>query len=1018
VTGPRRASGIHRLLCGPFPALEPGLFAEIADLQRADPLREVTVVVTSNLLGVHLRRRYVEWRESQALSAAHGGLLFSTLADFADRTAGPGPPPLPSFGEFAILSEALARLPEARAFGDLAGRPELIPSLEATIRDLADADVAPKAFRSFVETSAPPGRRVLLGAVARLYEAMERGAAGHETPWKLFRRAASAKPPSSEPVVLYGFYDATGVQKMFLEAIARRRPVAAFVPRPPGRYGEFAGSFVEWLAGVLGIAAESADPPESALARFHRRLGGAGAGNEPPGGGVRLVSAASAASERTEIAREILDAEREGFPLHRIGVIVRESSAWSAALARELTRLGIPNFEYRAESAASSTLGRAVRLWWELEERDFSREDVLAVFDLLGASGVRDPSISGRSLARRAGIVRGAREWTEKLASFAAAPESGAEGRAARVFGDDCGRLITSASDWPISALGWSAWAAEIARRLELLFAPEDVPSPLASAAEALGALADLGGAVERDAAAHVFFGALDEQREMEGRLGLDGVFIGSAMAARGLTFPFTAVVDLVEREFPVPGRPDPLLFDGERRALAAHAQRPVPLKVALRPSEERQLFGIAAGAATERLVLTASRRDEALTRDRLPSPFFIDAERAAGSPTRSTAMGIPVSGGPPVSEAEALDRALSEWGAPTVAAVSPPLARALSRQDLLRTPGWTAFEGKLGPDARAALALHRPSALPSLSASRVSMFAACAYRYFLRNVQRLKEWEEPDRAAELDPRALGNAFHDAARRVVAAAAAWPPTADEAGELARVCSEQALARHESEKAPIVPGLMRDISRRRLETLLRAWLRHEASRHDGLRPAGAEVPLGSREAPFVLDAGGFPVRFTGSIDRVDEDRERRPARVIDYKVKLAPGFQKSFGDGRIAGGEAVQLPIYSLAAGGDVSSEYLVLQAGNADSPTIEPVTFSRDETREAIDQLRTFLAGMEAAVASGTFPPRVETRLRRDPCTFCECADVCGPGHDERYRGKDGDPAPEARALRALRELP
>ena len=1018
MTGPRRASGFHRLFCGPFPALEPVLFAEIADLQRADPLREVTIVVTSNLLGVHLRRRYVEWRESEGLAAAHGGLLFSTLADFAARSAGPGPPPLPSFGMFAILSEALARLPESRAFGDLAVRPELIPSLEATIRDLADADVAPKAFRSFVETSAPPGRRVLLGAVARLYEAMERGAAGHETPWKVFRRAAAAKSASSEPVVLYGFYDATGVQKVFLEATARRRPVAAFVPRPPGRYGEFAGPFVDWLAGVLGVAAENAGLPESALARFHRRLGGGDSADEPAGDSVRLVSAASAASERTEVAREILDAEREGFPLHRIGVIVRESNAWSGALARELTRLGIPNFEYRAESAASSTLGRAIRLWWELEERNFSREDVLAVFDLLGASGARDPSISARSLARRAGVVRGAREWTEKLARFAAAAESGAEGRAAGIFGDDCGRLISSASDWPLSALDWSAWAAEIARRLELLFAPEDVPSPLVSAAEALGALADLGGAVERDAAAHVFFGALDEQREMTGRLGLDGVFIGSAMAARGLTFPVAAVVDLVEREFPMPGRPDPLLFDGERRALAAHAERPVPLKVALRPSEERQLFGIAAGAATERLVLTAARRDEALTRDRLPSPFFVDAERAAASPTRSTAMGIPVCAGPPVSESEALDRALSRWGAPTVAAVSPPLARALIRQELLRTPGWTAFEGKLGPSSREALALHRPSALPSLSASRVSMFAACAYRYFLRNVQRLREWEEPDRAAELDPRALGNTFHDAARRVVAAAVGWPPTADEAAELASVCAEQALARYENESAPIVPELMRDISRRRLEALLRAWLRHEAGRRDGLRPAGAEVPLGSREDPFVLDAGGFTVRFTGSIDRVDEDPERRPARVIDYKVKLAPGFKKSFGDGRIAGGEAVQLPLYSLAVGGDVSSEYLVLQAGNADSPAIEPVTFSPEETREAIGQLRTFLAGMEAAVASGTFPPRVQTRLRRDPCTFCECADVCGPGHDERYRGKDDDPAPEARALRALRELP
>jgi hypothetical protein len=1022
VTGSRRSSERHLLLCGPFPALEPRLFEEIELLQRADPLRAVTIVVASNLLGVHLRRRYVEWREARGLAPAHGGLMFSTLASFAEQAAGPGPPPLPAFGEFAILSDALARLPEARAFGDLAGRPAVVPSHEATIRDLADSDVAPKSLRAIVAASAPPGRRVLLGAVARLYEAVDRGTAGHETPWRVFRRAAAAKPSSADPVLLYGFYDATGVQKAYLEAIATRRPIRALVPRPPGRYGEFADAFLGWLAERLGTSAEAVDPEDCALADFHRRLGGAPGNGGPADGSVRLVSAASAAAERTEIAREILAASRDGVPLHAMGVIVRESNAWSGALARELARLGIPSFEYRAESAGSSTLGRAIRLWWELDERDFSREDVLAVFDLLGAAGTRDIGASARALARRAGIVRGAREWSEKLAGLANAPESGAEGRAAGALAGDCDRLISSARDWPLAALGWAQWSVEIARRLEILFAPDAVPAPLTCAAEALGPLADLGGEVGRDAAAHVFFGALDEQREMAGKLGKDGVFIGSAMAARGLTFPFVAVVDLVEREFPLPGRPDPLLFDAERRALAGLTGRPVPMKVAARPSEERQLFGMAAGSATERLVLTASRRDEALTRDRLPSPFFTDAERVANlggaPPARATGLGAPVSEGPPVSEAEAHDRALTKWGAPTVAEVSAPFARALARQDLLRSPRWTAFEGRLGPEAREALAPHRPSAVASLSASRVAMFAACPYRYFLRNVQRLKEWEEPEREAELDPRSLGNAFHDAARRLVAAASKWPLTADDAERLATVCAEEALVRHEAEHAPIVPGLIREISLRRLEALLHAWLRHEAARGDGLRPVAAERPVGSREAPFVVDAGEFSVRFTGSIDRVDEDSDRRPARVIDYKVKLAPGFRKAFGEGRIAGGEAVQLPIYSLAAGGDVASEYLVLQAGNAGAPSVETIGFSPDETREAVGSLRTFLAGMEAAIGSGAFAPRVETRLRKDPCAFCECADVCGPGHEDRFRAKDDDPDPDARALRALRDLP
>jgi len=997
------------------------LFGEIAALQKDDPLRPVSIVVASNLLGVHLRRRYVEWREEHGLTAAHGGLSFPTLEALAARTAGPGEPPLPPFGEFAILSSALARLPESRVFGDLAARPDLVPSIEATLRDLTDAGVSPKAFRAFVQ-SAPlePERRLLLAALARLYEELDRGAAAHETRAKTFRRATASRAESAGPLLLYGFYDATGVQKEFLAAAARRGPVAAFVPRPPGRYGEFADAFVRWAEERLPAAAEAA-AERGTIAEFARGVGG-GAESPPPGDSVRLVSAAGAGSERAEIAREILAAAEAGIPLHRIGVVVRESDAWSGALSRELSRLGIPNFELSGESAASSPLGRAVRLWWDLEERDFSREDVLDAFDLLGSVGPGDATFSPRDLARRAGIVRGADDWTLRLRRLAGAPRSESEGRSAAAFAAECDRLVSSARDWPRGALEWPEWSAEIARRLEALFAPEAVPPPLLSAAEALGALGRLGGAVERPSAAHVFFGALEEQRAPSGRLGVDGVFLGSAMASRGLTFDATIVAHLVEKEFPAPGRPDPLFFDAERRALAERTGRNVPLKVEFRTAEERQLFGIAAGSAREVLVLTASRRDEALTRDCLPSPFFTDAERAVspeGPPrTRVVELGVPVMPGPSVSAAEAFDRALARSGAATVASVYDPLARALARQDLAHSPRWTAFEGRLGPAALPALARHRPSALPFLSASRVARFATCPHRYFLRNVQGLPEWDEPVRAAELGPLALGNTFHEAARRIVAASRDWPPAPPAAAALAARFSEEALSWHEEKKAPIVPALVRELAGKRIEDLLLGWLAFEAERRDGLRPSAAEFEIGDEEEPFLLDAGAFSVRFRGAIDRVDAEPGGRPARVVDYKVKLAPGFAKEFRGGvRIAGGEAVQLPVYALAAGGGVASEYLVVNAG-AGGPAVESVAFSREETEEAITLLKSFLNGMETAVASGAFTPRTAARLRKDPCGVCDCADVCGPGHRARFDAKEEDPDPDFRALFALRNLP
>jgi hypothetical protein len=429
-------------------------------------------------------------------------------------------------------------------------------------------------------------------------------------------------------------------------------------------------------------------------------------------------------------------------------------------------------------------------------------------------------------------------------------------------------------------------------------------------------------------------------------------------MAARGLTFPFAAIVDLVEGNFPS-GRPDPLLFDSERRALARQCERPLPLKVALRPSEERQLFGIAAGSATQRLVLTASRRDEALSAigfRPLSSPMRSGRHPTAARARRDRRNGRSGFTGPARLGGGALDRALAASGRPPSRRSTSPLARVSpgrsscgSRLDgLRRTDRLGRAPGARDPSAElSALPFRleggdvRELPLPVFPAERET-----------------KEWEEPERLAELDPRALGITFHDAARLLVESSSEWPPSSEEAAGLAGACAEAAVARHEAGSAPIVPGLIREISVRRIELLLRAWLRHEAGRRDRLRPVSAERPLGSREEPFVLDAGGFSIRFTGSIDRVDEDPEGRPARVIDYKVKLAPGFKKAFGEGRIVGGEAVQLPIYSLAVGGDVASEYLVLQAGITDLPAVEAIAFSADETEEAIGHLRTFLGCM------------------------------------------------------------
>ena len=110
----------HRLVTGPFSALEGALFGAIEVLQAGDPLAKVEVVVPTNLLGLDLRRRYTDWRAARAQGRGHANLRFPTFFDLARETARDMPGrPAPASLLFAAVASAIARVPEAgRSGGD------------------------------------------------------------------------------------------------------------------------------------------------------------------------------------------------------------------------------------------------------------------------------------------------------------------------------------------------------------------------------------------------------------------------------------------------------------------------------------------------------------------------------------------------------------------------------------------------------------------------------------------------------------------------------------------------------------------------------------------------------------------------------------------------------------------------------------------------------------------------------------------------------------------------------------
>ncbi|MBK9968811.1 MAG: hypothetical protein IPP07_29760 [Holophagales bacterium] len=151
------------------------------------------------------------------------------------------------------------------------------------------------------------------------------------------------EPARSEPLLVYGLYDLGGVREALLAAVARERPVFAFVP------GD-------------GAAEEEGDGiPLVRAALFKKILGvdplDAGPTPEPPE--TTVVVAPSELSEAREVVREVLRAVDDGIPLYRIAVLVRDPARQEPALVAELTQRRIPFFRPAGTGFSRTPMGRA-----------------------------------------------------------------------------------------------------------------------------------------------------------------------------------------------------------------------------------------------------------------------------------------------------------------------------------------------------------------------------------------------------------------------------------------------------------------------------------------------------------------------------------------------------------------------------------------------------------------------------------------------------------------------------------
>ncbi len=1049
----------HRLLVGSFPALEPAFLEAIRVLKEKDPLRRVEILVGSNLLAVYLRRRVAE--EFGAVA----NLRFLTFLDLAKGIVSEGDPrpPLPALGETLLARRVLLTTKEAAAFGVIRGRPSLAAAIVSTAGDLREAGLAPSEIRRHLpEASDLEDRRRHLQALAAVVVSFEETRGQFRDATALLERAADAAiPSSSEPLLIYGLYDLGGLRERLLSAVAAARPIFAFVPDDGGE------------------SPESAPPVRSRL--FERLLGVRASHLAAPSPlSPHIVIAPSDRSEAREVVREILRAVDDGIPLHRIAVLVRNPERQEALLATELDLRRIPYFRPAGPGFSRSPLGRAARALVRLSAQDFPREtfrellDLLESLGLLPALGLVDLSPAKASaLLSELGFSSGYESLVASLASarerldrpFHAADDPDGRFAARRAHereGLDLLEKAVSVLRVAIPGAGpatWAEWADRLRRSFDLLFGALPERDRMERGVEALQGLeaVEPGASVEATALEQLLADALDLSPELHGRFERDGIALLSAVSARGLLFDAVIVPGLVEQSFPRPVRPDPLLFDAERKAISRSFGKPLPTRADERPlREERFLFWLARTSATRRLVLLAAARDVATDRPRLLSPFLLDLtgetdrkalrERELGRfaplPERISWLPAwrPPLEGPPVDAEEALRRVL--FRSPALRKVLPrsaaPAADSLARAAARRAPFFTAYEGRTDRPASELLLRGR-----TVSASRLERFAGCAYRAFLERGLHLESLPEVDDESPfgLDPLARGNALHASIRDLTRSLLESRRTfsdlrPDEVLALAASAARRAVEEAVAAGGAAPPPVLVEIEIEALRALLEALYSRLQSTPLDLLPAGAEVRFGpatadpadrdedgalSTSEPVPVPGLAFEVRLSGRIDRLDRDGDR--ARVVDYKTgKPDPYKEKNQKGYKVAGGERLQLPVYALAArhlgASRVASAYLFVRFHEG-KPKITETRFGEGDTEESVGGLRQALVLMDDAIRSGLYLPKTTSLRSANPCRFCDFAAVCGPGHDRVYERKWQGEAERgsANALRMLKEI-
>ena len=1063
------------LLTGDYPVLESAFIKEVKASREGEPFEPLLILVSSKLLRLHLRRLLAE------KGVSHFNLRFWTLEEFAREVSTPhlltqGKKELPSHADelmIGFVAKSLAEKDKGFYFHDIADRPGFHKATLTTIKDLKDACLLPEDIERVLR-DAKISRQVHLPKLKDFLK-LWKGYQERLEDLKYYDESDLMISASqwvkdsiylrqTPKMLIYGFYDFNTAQKRVLQTCFDEKETAVFFPYESTHAFEFVKPTLKWFKDIrfeeICLERPESQAQSSSLDHLCLHLFNGGKRIENPSNVIQIVSAPGEPREVREVIRTVLQAsQKEGPAFHEIGIFLRTSEEYSRLFREAFDSLGIYPYLREGLPLIETHAGRSLMLLLNITNRNFSRQSVMEFATFAKLRPDRFSSEEGFALnppqwdaiSIHAGIVEGQKEWEERLRrlreSWVKKGEAEEEDEGKKRFHKEdvvaLDQLIRFTQKLFVSIqqlAGSNSWNGKVAALLNAFdgFVEQDEESLLVKqTVRRLSELDATGIPPSQADFARLVEEVLQEDVIPIGRFQRNGPTVVNLMAARGVPFKMVILPGMVEKSFPPLIRQDAILLDQERkvlnRALKEKETEPLPLKVEGRLDEERLLFRLAIGAATEKLILSFPRIEIGTGRERLPSSFLLASVKAltGKSVDFEQLEKFPGFARIPLSEivVKSPEKALDEVefdisiGHQKLAEkkpdallylreVSPFFGRGLQ----LESFRWgkrifTGYEGILASKEALQILRERYSIFKkNISPTRLEAYAACPYQYLLNVIMGIEALTEPEKEATINPLDKGTLVHSILWKFFTdlrkeRGSSLHLESKDLKRLLKIAEEKFV---EFEQMGVTGySMLWEVEKRNIVDNLVDFFNEELNEAEFI-PTYFEVRYGTKhldfeeseistEEPVPLKLAGKTIYLRGRIDRIDLTKDGKRARVRDYKSGKKMGKENDF-----QGGTTLQLPLYLYAArqllerlhkGVQVeSAEYYFLKDGKR-------VGFEASELKAREAELHEILKTIAGSIEDGVF-----IAVPDGQCRYCDFRMICGTWTPILFDRKAKDP--------------